>query len=595
MKAKLFNAVIFLCLIALPFIAQNQTIIWSEDFEAGIGSWYATNGVWQVGVPTSGPNNSHSGVNCGATNLSGNYPDGANTRFVTPPITLPGVSGDNRLRVRFWQWFAIENGYDHGIVQITTGGNIWHTISETEVDGGGGNWTCCSVDMTGWADSTVRIAFYFTSDGTGTGAGWYIDDVSVVAGPENFNTPENFESGLGDWSADNGQWELGIPVVGPSSAHSLSNCIGTVLNGNYTDRSNTRLISPRIRLPIVNGDDRIRLRFWQWNAIENGYDQGVVQISVNSGPWVTASQTEIDGSSVVWTNSMIDLTEYAGLSIRVGFFITSDGTGTGAGWYIDDVALVVGPEGMSNPENFESGIGDWSVDNGLWELGTPVTGPSQTHSGVNCFATVLNGNYSDASNTRLISPMITVSPSQGQFPGMFFWQWFQIEGGYDKGFVQVATEHGSWVTVAGPFTGNAPEWSQGYVDLTSYVDSIIRIAFYFTSDGTGTASGWYIDDVRFEGVLTGSSELIFQEASLARIWPNPFFDEIQIRCRLTQVSRVKIELLDLFGRSCMIPIEENGNEGINEWALITSGLSPGVYFIRVWNGNMNSTSIILKK
>ena len=44
----------------------------------------------------------------------------------------------------------------------------------------------------------------------------------------------NFEFGIGDWSADNGLWEVGIPTVGPdSNAHSGQNCVGTLLGGNY--------------------------------------------------------------------------------------------------------------------------------------------------------------------------------------------------------------------------------------------------------------------------------------------------------------------------------------------------------------------------
>ena len=32
-------------------------------------------------------------------------------------------------------------------------------------------------------------------------------------------------------------------------------------------------------------------------------------------------------------------------------------------------------------EDFESGWGDWSTDNGVWEIGTPTAGPSASHGG----------------------------------------------------------------------------------------------------------------------------------------------------------------------------------------------------------------------
>ena len=46
---------------------------------------------------------------------------------------------------------------------------------------------------------------------------------------------------------------------------------------------------------------------------------------------------------------------------------------------------------------------NWGVDNGTWEVGVPTSGPNVTHSGQQCAATVLNGNYSDdAPDSRLI-------------------------------------------------------------------------------------------------------------------------------------------------------------------------------------------------
>ena len=74
---------------------------------------------------------------------------------------------------------------------------------------------------------------------------------------------EDWETGIGDWYADNGLWAVGSPTVGPDSAHSGQNCIGTVLDGNYPANANTRLISPEINLPTLTGNDKILLKFWQ--------------------------------------------------------------------------------------------------------------------------------------------------------------------------------------------------------------------------------------------------------------------------------------------------------------------------------------------
>jgi hypothetical protein len=66
-------------------------------------------------------------------------------------------------------------------------------------------------------------------------------------------------------------------------------------------------------------------------------------------------------------------------------------------------------------DNFESPTvwDNWSVDNGVWEIGTPLTGPAtnsagyRTHEGTNCAATVLNGNYPASTSSRLLNRTAT--------------------------------------------------------------------------------------------------------------------------------------------------------------------------------------------
>jgi hypothetical protein len=135
----------------------------------------------------------------------------------------------------------------------------------------------------------------------------YIDDISIEMGLVDFPNPEYFEMGVGNWSADNGLWEIGEPTGGPS-AHSGTNCAGTVLVGNYTSNANTRLISPSITLPSPSVGETIQLKYWQWYNIENGDDQGVLQISVNSGEWQTISSVEFDGGNPAWSQYVADLT-----------------------------------------------------------------------------------------------------------------------------------------------------------------------------------------------------------------------------------------------------------------------------------------------
>ncbi|MDP2362343.1 MAG: choice-of-anchor J domain-containing protein, partial [Ignavibacteria bacterium] len=352
-------------LTILPFTNTTLSQTWTEDWEGNwTNYWGISAGSWQVGIPTSGPGVAHSGQNCAATILTGNYPPNAYTRLErVQSFVVPNANQNPHLR--FWHWFSINtSGYpcysDAGVVQIKVGSGDWQTISSTYDDYSGG-WTFASIDLISYADSVVRIGFLLTSSGCNESSGWYIDDISLVTGPIIFNAFEDWESGIGDWSAESGSWQVGIPDtnVGPGYAYSGQICAGTVLDGIYPANASTRLLSPKFKVLSVNQNPR--LRFWHWFSINtSGYpcyrDAGVVQIKVGSGAWQTISST-YDDYSGGWTFASIDLTSYADSVVRIGFLLTSSGCNESSGWYIDDIGidgLVIGIDnnGSLNPRKF---------------------------------------------------------------------------------------------------------------------------------------------------------------------------------------------------------------------------------------------------
>ena len=579
---KLTIIVILTTIVFTSTVYGQVTTIFYEDFESGWGSWWASNGVWEVGIPTVGPASANSGQNCAGTILNGNYPSYANTRLVSPQITLPS----GHVRVKFWHWFDMGSG-DWGDVQISTDGINWETVTSPVFDGSSTGWTQVCVDISAYAGSTVRIGFRFVSDYPYSGAGWYIDDVSVVSGPENFVNPEDFEIGVGDWYGDNGLWQVGITTVGPASAHSGQNCAGTLLHGNYPSYANTRLVSPQITLP----SGHVRVKFWHWFDMGSG-DWGDVQISTDGINWETVTSPVFDGSSTGWTQVCVDISAYAGSTVRIGFRFVSDYPYSGAGWYIDDVSVVSGPENFVNPEDFEIGVGDWYGDNGLWQVGITTVGPASAHSGQNCAGTLLHGNYPSYANTRLVSPLITLTHLPGQQPELFFWHWYIMESG-EQGRVQISVNDGPWQSVpgfGGPYNGSNTSWSQSYVPLSAFVDYTIRIGFYFTSDYPYSASGWYIDDVRIEGIIiTGVEEnqnIFTDKYILSQNYPNPFNPETTISFSIPQNGKVDISIYNIKGQK--IKTLADGNLRIGHHKVIWNGknengklVSSGIYFYKM--------------
>ena len=82
-----------------------------EGFENSWDGWEADNGVWEIGVPTSGPpanaqgNRAHEGTAVLATILSGNYTDNRSSRVMSPAFVVPAA--DQNPRLRFWHWWSI--------------------------------------------------------------------------------------------------------------------------------------------------------------------------------------------------------------------------------------------------------------------------------------------------------------------------------------------------------------------------------------------------------------------------------------------------------------------------------------------------------
>ncbi len=500
----------------------------AEGFELGLGDWSSETGIWEVGVPTSGPTTNalgwraYAGTNCAATVLDGNYTEDRSSRLVSPPFVVPT---DNP-RLRFWHWFSI-GAHDFCQVQIKVGTNSWVNLG-AQYTGACGVWSRPSLDLSAYVGSTVQVAFYLESHndffGSSVGPGWYVDEVMVLSGGPSFSNPDGFEQGMGDWASERGTWEVGVPTYGPPTnalgqrAYTGTNCAATVLGGNYPSSANSRLISPAFVVPATNTNPR--LHFWHWYNFSGG-SYGVVEIKVGTNAWREVSP-HYTADSIVWTRPVVELAQYAGQSVQVGFHIVSDGN-VDPGWYVDDFKVVTGSyQSLSSNviEGFEGGLQDWFAETGIWEIGVPTSGPPtnaagwRAHEPTNCAATVLAGNYTEDRSSRLISPPFVV-PAVGQHPTLRFWHWFSI-GAHDFCRVQIKAGTNSWVNLSSQYTGNSGVWSRPSLDLSAYAGSTVQLAFYLESHndffGSSVGPGWYVDEVVITAVNPPTGIVEFTDA-----------------------------------------------------------------------------------
>ncbi|MCK5051469.1 MAG: choice-of-anchor D domain-containing protein [Candidatus Cloacimonetes bacterium] len=164
-------------------------------------------------------------------------------------------------------------------------------------------------------------------------------------------------------------------------------------------------------------------------------------------------------------------------------------------------------------DDMESGVGGWTTQvygvDDLWHqtnlsFNSPI---SSWWCGIEA-----QGNYETGNtiSTALISPAIDLTTISLPV-GLYFYEAYDTEPGYDNCMVDVTTDGGSsWIPLRGAY-GSAPSgYSGGWIftalDLTPYLGNLLQIRFYFdTGDPVGNFfTGWFVDDV----LVTAGNPLI---------------------------------------------------------------------------------------
>jgi len=220
------------------------------DFESDNGGFTLIND-WQHGAPTTGPGSAWSGDNVVGTLISGQYTEGP----LLSELTSPEIAIGDEPVLTFYHWYTTENTYDGGNVKISTdGGSTWALITpEDGYDGelsssfenpiGGeqaffgdhGSWQMETIDLSAYADQTVRVKFDYGSDSSViTGDGWYIDDFHI----------EFYTTGINDYSTLPNTFKLEQNYPNPFNARTEINF--TMPNASDVDLSVYNMLGQKI-------------------------------------------------------------------------------------------------------------------------------------------------------------------------------------------------------------------------------------------------------------------------------------------------------------------------------------------------------------
>jgi hypothetical protein len=232
----------------------------------------------------------------------------------------------------------------------------------------------------------------------------------------------DFEENNGGFTSNStGDWEWGIPTSGPGNAHSGQKVWATKLSGDYRNNSNSRLDTPPIDL---FGHSKAYLTFWHWYENETSsslWDGGNVKISANNGPFEI--MTPVDGYDGIidefntmiggqpgfggaqengnfWHKELFDLSQYLGSEVKIRFHFGSDNNTTLAGWYLDDVELLLLP--LAPPMISDVSILPHTTDNlGPYRVQASIADDDGINTARLWFSTNASVNFSPVSMEKI--------------------------------------------------------------------------------------------------------------------------------------------------------------------------------------------------
>lgn len=181
-------------------------VLMMEDFEDGGSAWKIEaaseeSQCWQVGVPSSGPEEAHGGSNVAATILDGDYPSNCKDLFYydmalkIPDKGVPEIS--------FYAWVDIDGSAyapytDYAEVLIKQEDDVWGAVTGLYLSADSPSMLTAldttrtkitkrakeqyykfSGDLSAYKGKKVHIGFRFVSNGSAEASGFYLDDIKI--------------------------------------------------------------------------------------------------------------------------------------------------------------------------------------------------------------------------------------------------------------------------------------------------------------------------------------------------------------------------------------------------------------------------------
>lgn len=360
----------------------------------------------------------------------------------------------------FKHWYDFENNIDFGKVYIATEDNDFVFEEALSFTGTSGDWKTQYVDLREYGGQRVFVQFNVTSDNSVQKAGWYIDDFAVQE----------------------------LDDVAPGAPNSLTADADILGNVSLS---------------------------WRAPADED-LESYVVYRSEASGI----------GYEAIGSTTATAFTDTATVTDATYFYAVSavDYSGN-EGEKSNEVSVAVTVPEDIYVDHFDGDTeGGWthSGTKDEWERGIPASGPASAVSLPNVWATDLDNTYENGSNSSLVSPVIDLSDVSEAT--LTFNHWYEIEGGYDYGYVEATADGGATWTELGKFSHstNGKQWTPVFYNLGAFAGHEVQFRFRLTSDNSVVKTGWYIDDFRI--LALGAQNVTADDIVPSSDKPKPVYD-----------------------------------------------------------------------
>lgn len=477
--------------VSINNIPLVSTFPYIEDFETNNGGWSAsgTGSTWAWGTP-AGVNISSAANGTGAwvTNITGLYNNSETSFIESPCLDLSSLIADPVLT--FSLTYDTESCCDEGWVDYSLdGGSTWTKLIDNggafqwyndlgnqwwdgTSSGGAGVWVNAENTLIGLAgESSVKIRFAFSSDGSVQREGFGIDNVRI-------DLPASIDAGV-------------LALVSPVTGCGLS------------------------------GADSVKVQIKNFGG--NTLTSVPVSFEFNGGAVVTETVTTSinpgDTLEYTFTSSVVNLSTSGSYSMKAYTGVVGDAIALND--TINETIVNI-PVVSSFPyiEDFELGNGGWIASGvaSTWAWGTPAgTIITSAAGGTSAWITNLTGTYNNSESSYIESPCLDLS-SLAVDPVLSFSLTYDTESCCDEGWIDVSINGGvTWSRLSdnggaaewyndlfnqwwdGTSSGGAGVWVNAENILTGLAgESSVKIRFGFSSDGSVTREGFGIDNISID-------------------------------------------------------------------------------------------------